>query len=112
MARLKVAGVYHELEYDKGGRHVVVDVLHVIARTFQPPYRFYYRRWVDDSYWTAWEEVPLGIDYPSVMPVVMNRRLMLLWPLFNEVAENVPRLGGLGTNTGFLQPSAPFEGYQ
>jgi hypothetical protein len=90
VARLQVAGVYHELEYDESGQHELVNVLHVFARTLQPPYRYFYRRWVDDSYWTAWEGVPLGINHPSVMPAVVNRRLILLWPLFKEEVESVP----------------------
>lgn len=86
VSRLHAAGVYHEIEYDESAQQVVLDVLHVFARSPSAPYRYFYRRRVNDSYWTAWEPVPLNIEHPAVMPVVLNRRLLLMWPTITPAA--------------------------
>ncbi|MCH9687420.1 MAG: hypothetical protein K0V04_38655, partial [Deltaproteobacteria bacterium] len=78
VARLRVAGMYHERELGPADT-VVVDRLHVFARNHVRPYRYFYRARIDDAYWTPWEEVPLKIEAESVIPVVLQRRLTLLW---------------------------------
>lgn len=76
VARLDVCGMYHELEHDGG---VTIDRMHVFARTHGEPSKVFYRRREDDAYWTAWEELPFAIEPGHVLPLVANRRLMLLW---------------------------------
>src|SRR5690606_15397327 len=82
VAHLQICGVYEDSE----------KTLHVFGRTQSTPPAFYYRRWINKSYWTAWVKVELdiynseGVDpIPSrsiLLPVVHNRRLYLFWPVF------------------------------
>ncbi|MCX4239611.1 Tc toxin subunit A-related protein [Paraliomyxa miuraensis] len=83
IAQLHVAGIYHEREVGPGDT-LVVDRLHVFARTKAKPYQYFYRMRVDDAYWTPWESVPLRIEATSVIPSVFRRRLMLMWPTFER----------------------------
>jgi len=79
VARLEICGLYRQWEVDR-------DILHVIARTYTTPHLYYYRRWMDQKYWTAWEPVDADIEADHLVPVVWNRRLFLFWPTFMEKA--------------------------
>ncbi len=86
VARLDVSGFYYEHE---------TYTLHVFARTYDDPHIYYYRKWVEDRYWTPWEKLDLEINTTHVVPLVINRRLYLYWPDFREkavepVSTNVP----------------------
>ncbi|MBK8128909.1 MAG: hypothetical protein IPK53_08170, partial [bacterium] len=49
---------------------------------------YYYRRQINDSWWTPWEKVNVDIAGEHLIPVVFNRRLYLFWPIFiNEADE-------------------------
>src|SRR5262245_11337216 len=52
LARLEIVGTYHQVETDGQGQKMI-DQLHVIERTRGTPHKYFYRRRVDDSYWTA-----------------------------------------------------------
>ena len=80
VARLDVNGFYYEEE---------TYTLHVFARTFDDPHIYYYRKWVEDRYWTPWEKVELDINTTQVIPIVINRRLYLYWPEFREQTIDV-----------------------
>jgi peptidoglycan hydrolase-like protein with peptidoglycan-binding domain len=86
LARLEIAGVFHEREAD-GDALLAHDVLHVFGRTRSHPHRYYYRRLIDGLTWTAWEEVDAEIEGDHLIPVVHNRRMCLFWPTFVEGAE-------------------------
>lgn len=86
VARLEVVGMVHQLDKDETG-HTVIDAWHVFGRTFNTPHVYYFRRWIDQSYWTAWEKVDLDIQGEHVFPVIWNRRLYLFWGLFTEATE-------------------------
>lgn len=77
VARLDVCGFYYEEE---------TYTLHVFARTYDDPHLYYYRKWVEDRYWTPWEKLDLEINATHVIPLVINRRLYLYWPDFREKA--------------------------
>src|SRR4030095_9415918 len=62
----------------------------VFARTRGTPYMYYYRQWVNSSRWTAWEKVDLDIEGEHLIPIVWNRRLHLMWPIFTEKAIDEP----------------------
>jgi hypothetical protein len=86
VARLNVSGYYYDHE---------TYTLHVFARTYDDPNIYYYRKWVEDRYWTPWEKLDLEINATHVIPVVINRRLYLYWPDFREksvepTSTNVP----------------------
>ena len=80
VAQLEISGLYRQWEVDR-------DILHVIGRTRNTPHLYYYRRWVDQRYWTPWERVEADIEGDHLVPVVWNRRLYLFWPIFLEKAD-------------------------
>ena len=77
VAQLDISGLYREWESSR-------DILHVFGRTRATPHVHYYRRWVDQQYWSPWERVEVDIEGDHVIPVVWNRRLYLFWPMFLE----------------------------
>ncbi len=77
IAQLEVSGIYRQWEVDR-------DILHVIARTQNAPRTYFYRTWVDQRYWTAWEKIDVDIEGDHLVPVVWNRRFYLFWPIFEE----------------------------
>jgi hypothetical protein len=79
VAQLEISGLYRQWEVD-------CDILHVIGRTRNTPHLYYYRRWVDQRYWTPWERVEADVEGDHLAPVVWNRRLYLFWPIFMEKA--------------------------
>jgi hypothetical protein len=80
VARLEVNGFYYEEE---------TYTLHVFARTYDDPHIYYYRKYVEDRYWTPWEKIDLEITTTQVVPIVINRRIYLYWPTFRE--QTVPQ---------------------
>lgn len=94
VSRLEIVGLYHQESLDADDE----EILHVFGRTHNSPHRYYYRRWINQSYWTAWEKVDLDIEGDHLIPVVWNRRLYLFWPLFTEASldEALPNAGEQG----------------
>jgi len=82
VAQLEISGLYRQWEVDR-------DTLHVVARTQNAPRAYFYRKWIDQRYWTAWEKVDADIEGDHLVPVVWNRRLYLFWPIFEE--QNIER---------------------
>ena len=81
VARLEIAGFYHEDDGDK-------TIMHVFGRTrATEPHTYYYRQW-DYRRWTAWEKVDLDISEDYLMPIVINKRLYIFWPVFTEVSAD------------------------
>jgi Tc toxin complex TcA C-terminal TcB-binding domain/Neuraminidase-like domain/Salmonella virulence plasmid 28.1kDa A protein len=81
-------------------------VLWVFARSHGNPPRWWYRtRTVvapGSGAWSAWQQLNLDIASDQVVPVVWDRRLHLLWPIFHLESErqgtqSVPAAGG-GSN--------------
>lgn len=60
------------------------NVTHVIGRTRGLPHRYFYRRWVEDAYWTPWEQIDVDIEGDHQILVAFNRRLYLFWPIIKE----------------------------
>jgi hypothetical protein len=62
--------------------------LHVFGRTFhQPRTNFYRRREGATESWTPWEKLDIDIQGDHLIPVVWNRKLMLIWPIFTQKQE-------------------------
>ena len=80
IAQLEISGIYRQWEVDQ-------DVLHVFGRTHNAPHIYFYRRWIDQREWTPWERVDADIEGNHLMPVLWNRRMYLIWPMFMEKAE-------------------------
>lgn len=47
------------------------------------PYIYYYRK-RENNVWTPWEKLELDIEGDHIIPIIFNRRLYLIWPLFIE----------------------------
>jgi hypothetical protein len=81
VAQLEIAGFFHEDDGD-------LAILHVFGRTRgAEPHLYYYRRF-DYRQWTPWERVELDIQGDYLVPVVLNNRLFLFWPVFSEVPDD------------------------
>jgi peptidoglycan hydrolase-like protein with peptidoglycan-binding domain len=79
VARLEIVGLYEDDEN---------KVLHVFGRTFNAPHVYYYRsREGASRRWKPWEKVELDIEGDHLIPVIWNRKLMLIWPVFTEKTE-------------------------
>src|SRR5262245_41994454 len=79
VVRLEIVGVYEDDE-DK--------TMHVFGRTWHTPRLYYYRRRSGKTKtWTPWEKVELDIEGDHLIPVMWNRKLMMIWPTFTEKAE-------------------------
>jgi hypothetical protein len=97
VAQLEIAGFYQEDEGDDA-------VVHVFGRTRgAEPHLYYYRRY-DYRQWTPWEKVELDIQGDYLIPAVVASRLLLFWPVFTDVPDEVgnrtvptPTAGGSAT---------------
>lgn len=78
VARLDARGLYQEEDRDH---------LHVFARTYNEPHRYYHCQRRADRVWTAWEQIDLNIEGDHLIPVVHEGRLMLFWPLFEDTKK-------------------------
>jgi hypothetical protein len=81
VARLEIIACHLERD-DESER------FHVVGRTRDTPNRYFYRRFEDGSRWTAWEAVEIDIEGDHVIPVVFNRRLRIIWPVFVPKADD------------------------
>jgi len=81
------------------------SVLHVIGRTPRLPHSYYYRKFVNESYWTAWEPMEIDIQSDHHLPVVINGRLFLFWLEISEASqEPTDEQLGIGENNGTTTP--------
>src|SRR5690606_22113433 len=106
VANLEVCGMYRE-EFEDGK----LKCLHLFARTHNPPYQFFYRRWNEYRKWSAWELVPVDIrtvdqgDNSGVhlIPVLWKKRFFLFWPEFMELPQPPP--GNMDTSVADAENS-------
>ena len=86
VSRLEIVGLYEQTDgwFEAKEKQTKNYVLHVFGRTRGTSHMYYYRRWIDRTYWTPWEQVDLDIEGDNLIPVVWNRRLYLFWPVFEE----------------------------
>lgn len=97
VARLHVAAHYNETRPDGS------TVLHVFAHTRGTPPQWYYRTRTGmapgTGSWNAWQPLNLDIASQHVVPVIWDRHLHLIWPIFKQISEkqgdqSVPASGG------------------
>lgn len=88
VSNIEVCGMYHQVEEDGDGS-TSVDLLHVFGKTNSTPNEYYYRTYIDSSYWTSWEKVNISIQGKHLIPVVINRMLHLFWAEFTEKQEEI-----------------------
>ena len=59
--------------------------MHVFGRTKGgEPHLYFYRRFIEERYWTPWEKVELDIQGNHLLAFMRNDRLYLAWPMFLE----------------------------
>lgn len=80
VGRLEVIGHFHHYE-DAGIPEDKVDVLHVLARTYSYPQKYFHRT-LDQGAWTCWLKLEIDVDGSHIVPVVFNGRLCLFWLFF------------------------------
>ncbi|MEW7277469.1 neuraminidase-like domain-containing protein [Aquimarina sp. 2201CG1-2-11] len=80
VARLDIAGFYHEDDADQ-------TFIHVFGRTANADPHIYYYRKYDYRFWTPWEKIEVDIQGDHLIPMVVNKRLYLYWPEFREVPD-------------------------
>lgn len=80
VGRLDPVSAYHQIEKDTTNK-VIIDRIHVIARTSVMPHRYYYR-FLENNEWSPWEKVNADIKSDHVIPVIWNRKLYLFWLTF------------------------------
>ncbi len=101
VARLVIAAHYNQLNADGSTQ------LHVFAHTRTTPPKWYYRTW--DSFqgqasgtWSAWTPLQLDLSPHHLVPVIWDRHLHLVWPVFKPLSEQqgdqpVPSSSGGGS---------------
>lgn len=84
--------------------------MHVFARTKGgDPAVYYYRRFVQERWWTPWEKVELDISGDHLLAFMRNNRLCLVWPVFSEEPDpnpssKIPSTGQQGTEVSNDKP--------
>ena len=81
LARLDICAMHIEDNFAPELR-----VLHVFGRTYSQPHKYFYRRYVHQT-WTPWEPVSAEIEGDHLAPVVWRDRLYLFWVTFLEKAD-------------------------
>ncbi len=80
VAQLEIVGFYHEDDGD-------LTIMHVFGRTRNAEPHIYYYRKFDYRSWTPWQKVEVDITGDYLIPVVINKRLLIFWPDFREVPD-------------------------
>jgi|GEM_PF-2233955 len=80
------------------------EVLHVFARTWNPPYIHFYRNRTAQV-WSEWEKMDMDIDSDHLIPVIFNRKLYVFFPLFIEKQHKTIKqmIDGELTNAPYLE---------
>ena len=76
LARLDIVAMHMEKRDDPA-----MNKLHVIGRTHNQPYKYFYRRNAHQM-WTPWEPVSAEIEGNHLAPVIWRDRLYLFWVTF------------------------------
>ncbi len=88
ISRLDIRGMYYQDTDPDTGENV--DVLHVVARTWHTPRTYYYRTLTGGLTWSAWEPIQADITGDHLIPVIWQRRIRLVWPIFTVQTYSPP----------------------
>ncbi|MCT4648628.1 MAG: neuraminidase-like domain-containing protein [Carboxylicivirga sp.] len=80
VANIEICQMYNE-EHDN------FSVLHVIGRSRFEPREYFYRKLVNESYWTPWEKMGIEINTEHMAPAIINDRLVAFWLECADVAK-------------------------
>ncbi|WP_321514922.1 neuraminidase-like domain-containing protein [Marinifilum fragile] len=72
VANIEICQLYNE-EHDN------FSVLHVIGRSRFEPREYFYRKLVNESYWTPWEKMGVEINSEHIAPAIIKDRLVAFW---------------------------------
>ncbi|MEP3890332.1 MAG: neuraminidase-like domain-containing protein [Hellea sp.] len=92
IARLDIRAVYRDDEGED-------DIIHVIARDWNPPYTHHYRC-REEGVWGDWEKLEMDIESDHVILTKFNRRMWIFWPLFTEKRHDDVRVTVNGEEMG------------
>ena len=76
-ARLDVVSMY----LDQDAAHPGFSTLHVLARTYGTPHKYFYRTWANQS-WSAWQAVAPDIEGNHVAVMVWRGKVNVFWVTF------------------------------
>jgi peptidoglycan hydrolase-like protein with peptidoglycan-binding domain len=78
IARLDVRSIYLQEMPDPGD-----NVVHVVARTFGSPHKYFYRTY-QHMMWTPWQPISVEIEGDHIAAVVWRGRVHLFWVTFMD----------------------------
>ncbi|RXQ96058.1 hypothetical protein EO244_04240 [Ancylomarina salipaludis] len=80
VANIEICQLYNE-EHDN------FSVLHVIGRSRFEPHEYFYRKLINESYWTPWEKMGIEINTDHIAPAIIKDRLVAFWLECTDVAK-------------------------
>ena len=78
VAKLKIVGSYYHRDSDRFP-DPIKGTLYLFGRTLVDPPQYYYRKYIDNTVWTPWEKIELGIDASHVSAIIHLGKLYLFW---------------------------------
>ncbi|WP_118973119.1 Tc toxin subunit A-related protein [Taibaiella koreensis] len=79
VSRLEPVSAFHEISPNINDK----DTVHVVARTYMLPHRYYYRK-LEYNEWTPWEKMNIDIKSDHVVPYVWEGKLYTFWLTFTK----------------------------
>ena len=110
VANLEVIGVHHEIDDDHPWDDLgpSVNILHVVGRTRDEPFRYFYRRYdINAALWSPWEAIDVDITGDQVLPVVYNRVLHLFWLQIESKPQKKQRQPAVAATSSTQQSPEP-----
>lgn len=107
LANLIIAGSYY-YEGD-GDDDPQKNTYYFFGRT-KDPYQYYYRKWENQTTWTAWEKIELAINCPYITAIVYFGKLFIFWMEIN-VKERTTLKEGTSSSDFFLHGTSLSDGF-
>ncbi len=80
------SGHHLQMKTPDFGVDTVPTDLHVVGRSRTNPRKYFYRKWVNQSYWEPWTELDIDIQGEQIGIVQWNRYVIITWLEFCEKA--------------------------
>ncbi|MFC9439763.1 neuraminidase-like domain-containing protein [Nocardia sp. NPDC057030] len=98
VARLHPCGMYTDHD---------TSTVYVFARSDSTPRFYYFRTWVNRTYWTAWQKIDLDIGSETLVPVIWNKQLYLFWATFT-LANDPQEIHHLPDDDNVMRPAPQY----
>ncbi|MFD6161348.1 neuraminidase-like domain-containing protein [Nocardia sp. NPDC060256] len=98
VARLHPCGLYRDKD---------TSTIYVFARSDSTPRFYYFRTWVNRTYWTAWQKIDLDIGSETLVPVIWNKQLYLFWATFT-LANDPQEIHHLPDDNNAMKPAPQY----